>query len=267
MTTVPAYARTVNHPRGEAPTDTRVTAVQVFIDAPAETAGALRTFWSEVTGWPVAWPWDDHPELSTFTPPSGTSGVSVQDAEVAPRVHLDLYPTGDPDLLVGHVVGQGARLVQRHAWWTVLESPGGLPLCVVNEPAGDPPPATTWPEGHRSRVVQVCVDIPEASWRAEVAFWQAVLGWHPTPHTRSEYSGFDAPQSSPLRVLLQRLGTADTSATVLAHLDLGTDNLEAEVERLVRVGAGKQSQPVGGAGWVVLSDPAGMSFCVTARRP
>ena len=247
--------------------DIRVTAVQAFIDAPAETASELRAFWSEVTGWPVAWPWDNHPELSTFTPPSGTPGVSVQDAEVAPRVHLDLYPTGEPDLLVDHVVGLGARLVQRHDWWTALESPGGLPLCVVNEPAGEPPPATAWPQGHRSRVVQVCVDIPAASWRPEVAFWQAALGWDPTPRSRSEYIGFEAPASSPLRVLLQRLGTADPSMTVRAHLDLGTDNLAAEVERLARAGAVRQTQPVDGAGWMVLSDPAGMSFCVTARRP
>ena len=245
----------------------RVTAVQAFLDAPATTANELRTFWSEVTGWPVAWPWAGHPELSTFAPPSGTPGVSVQDADAVPRVHLDLYPNGDPNALVDHVVGLGARLVQRHDWWTVVESPGGLPLCVVKEPAGDPAPATTWPDGHRSRVVQVCLDIPDAHWRMEVAFWQAALRWDPTPHSRSEYSGFEAPRCSPLRVLLQRLGTADSSTTVRAHLDLGTDDLEAEAERLVRIGAGKQAQPVDGADWVVLTDPAGLSFCVTARRP
>jgi hypothetical protein len=54
---------------------------------------------------------------------------------------------------------------------------------------------------------------------------------------------------------------------VRAHLDLGTDDLQAEAERLVRVGASRPEQPVDGDGWVVLTDPGGMPFCVTARRP
>lgn len=241
--------------------------MQAFVDVPAGLAGRVRTFWSEVTGWQTAWPWDGHPELSTFTPPSGAPGVSVQEADVTPRVHVDLYADGDSSRLVDHLVDLGALVVQRHEWWTVLQSPGGFPVCVVHEPAGAPPPATSWPEGHRSRVVQVCLDIPDASWPDEVRFWGAGLGWTPLVSSRPEFRDLEAPTTSPLRILLQRLGTADTSTTVRAHLDLGTDDLDAEVERLVAAGASRPGQPADADGWVTLVDPAGMPFCATARQP
>lgn len=243
-----------------------VEAVQVFIDVPAELASDVRTFWSHVTGWPSAWPWRNHPELASFTPPSGTPGVSVQEAEVSPRVHVDLY-AADSRGLFDHLVELGATVVQRHDWWTVLQSPGELPFCVVHEPAGAPPPATAWPDGHRSRVVQVCLDIPDASWPTEVGFWEAALGWRPLANDRPEYSDLESPATSPLRVLLQRLGPVDTSTTVRAHLDLGTDDMGAEVDRLIRAGATKPEQPSDADGWVTLLDPAGMPFCVTARHP
>jgi len=244
-----------------------VAAVQAFIDVPTALGDQVRHFWSRVTGWPTAWPWDDHAELSTFVPPTGTPGVSVQDAEVAPRVHVDLYASSGSRGLVDHLVELRATLVQRHDWWTVLQSPGGLPLCVIHEPAGDPPPATAWPDGHRSRPVQVCLDIPEAHWSTEVGFWQAALAWMPRASSRPEFRDLDAPTTSPLRVQLQLLGTADTSTTVRAHLHLGTDDLYAEVDRLVAAGAAKPEQPADADGWVTLTDPAGMAFCVTARRP
>lgn len=241
--------------------------MQAFIDVPAGLAGNVRTFWSDVTGWPAGWPWDGHPELATFTPATGTPGVSVQEADVAPRVHVDLYSERDSSGLVDRLVNLGATVAHRHDWWTVLQSPGGLPVCVVHEPAGDPPPATAWPDGHRSRVVQVCLDIPDASWPNEVDFWEAGLGWTPLAGSRPEFRDLEAPTTSPLRVLLQRLGTADASRTVRAHLDLGTDDLDAEVDRLVAAGASKPAQPAGADGWVTLVDSAGMPFCVTGRRP
>jgi hypothetical protein len=241
--------------------------VQAFIDVPAQIAGSVRTFWSDATGWPTAWPWEGHPELATFSPPSGTPGVSVQEADVTPRVHVDLYAQGDSSRLADHLIGLGATLVERHDWWTVLESPGGLPVCVIHQSSGEPPPGSAWPGGHHSRVVQVCLDIPDASWTAEVEFWEASLGWTPLADGRPEFRDLEAPTTSPLRVLLQRLGPSDGSTTVRAHLDLGTDDLDSEVDRLVAAGASKPQQPLDADGWVTLVDPGGMPFCVTVRRP
>ena len=53
------------------------------------------------------------------------------------------------------------------------------------------------------------------------------------------------------------------------HLDLMAEDLEAEVRRLVGLGAtetGRHSVD-GGFRWVVLADPDGNAFCVAAPRP
>lgn len=53
------------------------------------------------------------------------------------------------------------------------------------------------------------------------------------------------------------------------HLDLMTDDLDAEVARLTGLGAtetGRHSFD-GGFRWVVLADPDGNAFCVAAPRP
>lgn len=53
------------------------------------------------------------------------------------------------------------------------------------------------------------------------------------------------------------------------HLDLMAADLEAEVQRLIDLGAtetGRHSVD-GGFRWVVLADPHGNAFCVAAPRP
>jgi hypothetical protein len=52
---------------------------------------------------------------------------------------------------------------------------------------------------------------------------------------------------------------------VRAHLDLGTDDQAAEVQRLLSLGA--KDLGVETRGWHVLADPAGMAFCSTVNPP
>ncbi len=53
------------------------------------------------------------------------------------------------------------------------------------------------------------------------------------------------------------------------HLDMMAEDLEAEVQRLVGLGATETSRHSvdGGFRWVVLADPDGNAFCVAAPRP
>ena len=52
------------------------------------------------------------------------------------------------------------------------------------------------------------------------------------------------------------------------HIDLRPDDQEAEVERLVDMGARHVDVGQGSVdGWVVLADPEGNEFCVLAPRP
>ncbi len=50
-----------------------------------------------------------------------------------------------------------------------------------------------------------------------------------------------------------------------AHLDLGTDDLDADVRRLRALGAGDIGR--GPGGWHALRDPAGLAFCTTGNDP
>ncbi|MBM7279193.1 VOC family protein [Gordonia rubripertincta] len=51
------------------------------------------------------------------------------------------------------------------------------------------------------------------------------------------------------------------------HLDLTTDDREAEVERLVAAGATKiADREMPGFGWVTLADPDGNQFCVAGQH-
>jgi predicted enzyme related to lactoylglutathione lyase len=50
------------------------------------------------------------------------------------------------------------------------------------------------------------------------------------------------------------------------HIDLRPDDQEAEVERLVDMGARPADIGQSGVSWVVLADPEGNEFCVLASR-
>jgi hypothetical protein len=50
------------------------------------------------------------------------------------------------------------------------------------------------------------------------------------------------------------------------HIDLRPDDQEAEVERLVDMGARPADIGQGDVSWVVLADPEGNEFCVLADR-
>ncbi|MFC3687879.1 VOC family protein [Aquipuribacter hungaricus] len=71
-----------------------------------------------------------------------------------------------------------------------------------------------------------------------------------------------APPRLPPRVLLQRLDAVD--GPVRAHPDLSSLDREAEVARHVALGARRGAD---GRGWTVMTDPGGLVYCVTDRRP
>ncbi len=51
------------------------------------------------------------------------------------------------------------------------------------------------------------------------------------------------------------------------HIDLGAEDREQEVKRLVALGATEQAQhEVPGFAWTVLSDPEGNEFCVSGSH-
>jgi hypothetical protein len=240
-----------------------VSWLHAVIDVPREQHEAVSRFWSGVLGWPVGAPWQGHPEQRSFEPPQGTSYLHLQEIDGPARLHIDLESV-QPDATVERAAELGASFVAEHDRWRTLLSPGGLPFCVIEAAEHDSPPPTTWPDGHRARMVQVCIDSPEAAHDQEVAFWRALLGGRWADSKAPEFAGkWHDDAGSPLQLLFQRVGEPD--GPVRAHLDHGTDDLASEVRRVLELGAEDIGR--GRGGWHALRDPSGKAFCVTANSP
>jgi predicted enzyme related to lactoylglutathione lyase len=236
--------------------------LHVFIDIRADVAEASAKFWSAALGWQLGDPWPKHPEFRSFEPGNGEAYVHQQVGDHGPRIHFDLEVTDEVE--VERLAQLGARLVgEPREWWPMI-SPGGLPFCLVRRRDHVRPSPLSW-DGHRSRLVQVCVDSPAAVHEAEVAFWRSALGWRWATSDSEEFEGkLHPPSGSSVQLLFQRLGEDDSATAVRAHIDLGADDVAADAERLAQLGA----QRVGpGHGWIVLRDPTGLVFCTTGNSP
>ena len=235
--------------------------LHAVIDVPEHQLSPAAAFWGQVLGWPAAAPWTGHPELRSFEPATGTAYVHLQQVDAPARVHLDVE-VEDLTSAVDRAVALGADHVAAYDRWQTMRSPGGLPFCFVGEGRHEVPPPVTWPDGQRSRMVQVCIDAPGTVHDAEVAFWRALLPGRWVPSPAPEFAGKWHDGASPLQLLFQRL--EDEQGPVRAHLDHGTDDRDAEVRRLLALGAEPGAI---GRGWQVLRDPAGLAFCVTDNSP
>jgi hypothetical protein len=107
---------------------------------------------------------------------------------------------------------------------------------------------------HRSRLVASLLDVPAEGFEPEVAFWSGALGRRATVDPADpDYADLGEP-SPGWQFMVQRV---DDTARV--HLDIETDDVEAEVRRLEALGA---QRVVAVKSWWVMRDPAGLSFCV-----
>jgi Glyoxalase-like domain len=237
--------------------------LHTVIDVPAWLHTSSSNFWAEALGWPVGAPWPGHPELRSFDPARGEAYVHLQQIDGPPRVHLDVE-SDDPRTTTSAAVAAGAQVVTRSERWVSLLSPGGLPFCVLKAQARTAPDPAAWPDGHRSRLVQVCIDSPAARHDDEVAFWRGLIRGRWVSSPSAEFAGkWHDDAGSPLQLLFQRLD--EPEGGVRAHMDIGTDGQPAEVRRLLDLGA--EDLGLGHGGWHVLKDPAGLAFCVTENAP
>jgi len=95
-----------------------------------------------------------------------------------------------------------------------------------------------------------------------LAFWQEVLHYVPREPARGGWVVLRDPEGRMPNVSLNQVPHKRTKRSRL-HLDLYTTNREAEVERLLQIGATRypwRYRP--GADFVVLEDPDGNLFCV-----
>ncbi|WP_067439457.1 VOC family protein [Nocardioides jensenii] len=109
---------------------------------------------------------------------------------------------------------------------------------------------------HRSRIGVVLIDHPRDRFESSAAFWALARG--STRRADGDEPVYDSldPIGGGIMLELQRTGEG-TPARV--HLDIETDDVDAEIARLVAAGATVVERQ---AAYAVLRDPGGLVFCV-----
>jgi hypothetical protein len=106
------------------------------------------------------------------------------------------------------------------------------------------------------------VTFDSADPRTHAAFWSAVTGYEPIEE-RDDFVALQAPDQRGVRRILFLQVPEPKTAKSRMHVDLATRNPEAEIERLVGLGATKVEYREGnGTSWTVMLDPEGNEFCI-----
>ncbi|MFC9999587.1 VOC family protein, partial [Nocardia sp. NPDC127526] len=230
--------------------------IWAFLDRPAAQFDECAEFWSAVTGSTVSPRRGANSEFVTLLPESGTPTVKMQAIEGGPRVHLDL-DVDDIPADTERAVALGATLMLEHPDYVVLKSPHGMTFCLTpaDRGGGELTPTVTGPEGDRSRLDQVTLDIGAADYEDEMRFWQELTGWNLTAATLPEFTRLRADPPLPINLLLQRL---DETRPTSAHVDLACTDRHATAAWHEKLGAHRLGE---GSHWIVMTDPAGQAYC------
>jgi predicted enzyme related to lactoylglutathione lyase len=119
------------------------------------------------------------------------------------------------------------------------------------------------PGMHRSRLSTIVIDCDAATFERDARFWSDAFGRALMPHENPRYTtlkGRVGGDGGPY-VLLQRVPAEERAV----HLDIETDDVDAEVERLEGLGARIKARI---RDHVVMVAPSGHAFCVVpTHRP
>lgn len=95
-------------------------------------------------------------------------------------------------------------------------------------------------------------------------WWAEALGYRITYEKPDEVEIRRTPDELPGLIFVPVRDVKSTKNRL--HIDLRPDDQEAEVERLVNMGARHVDIGQRNVGWVVLTDPEGNEFCVLTAR-
>ncbi len=228
----------------------------------------LARFWAGVLGWEMAAdPRDGDPSEGIALVPGDDTGFWIRFLPTAARksgrnrMHFDLTSTSlaDQQRTVARSLRHGARHIdvgQRpEEGHVVLADPEGNEFCVI-EP------------GNKFLAECGFIGALACDGSQEVGyFWSAALGW-PLVWDQDQETAIRSPHGGPKITwggppLMPRTGKNRL------HFDLappaGGDQ-QAEVDRLVSLGATRIDIGQGEVSWVVMADPDGHEFCVLTPR-
>lgn len=106
---------------------------------------------------------------------------------------------------------------------------------------------------HRSRIGVLCVDCKTDDLVPAMKFWSAMLGVEGEVDPDGKYASLNGHEGFP-KVILQAV---DHEPRV--HLDVETDDQEAEARRLKELGAREIARV---KRWIVMEAPTGHRFCL-----
>jgi predicted enzyme related to lactoylglutathione lyase len=235
-----------------------------MIDSRDGDLATARSFWSRALGLSVVDPDEGGTgRYSVLSTGPGGLHLEVQMVEHDSRLHLDIEAT-DIEAEAGRLEKLGAkRLGNPHGRWWVMQAPTGHCFCVVHwrERAPSSPAVRAAPISHRSALVAFVLDCRVESLDAAVDFWSAALNRPIADGDQDgdgKYAELQTSADEPF-LLLQKV---DHDPRI--HLDIETDNLDAEVARLESLGA-QRVQFV--KRWWVMQAPTGHRFCVVRQQP
>jgi len=236
-----------------------------MIDCRDGDLASARAFWSAALGLPVTDP--DEGGLGRYAVLSSGAGglhIEVQMVEHESRLHLDIEAE-DIHIESSRLEALGATKVGNpHGRWWVMQAPSGHRFCVIRARERELPTvpvAATGKVSHHSALIALVIDCPGDSLDESLDFWSAALQRDIANRDQDgdgKYAELKTADDEPF-LLLQKV---DHDARV--HLDIETDNLDAEVARLEALGAIRVKFVTR---WWVMQAPTGHRFCVVRQQP
>jgi predicted enzyme related to lactoylglutathione lyase len=113
---------------------------------------------------------------------------------------------------------------------------------------------------HRSQLGGFIIDCQTEDLKVAAEFWGAALGLRIRPSADPADAGYVRFHSAPNDLDIQVQQVTHPSRV---HLDIETDDIEAEVRRLEKLGAKRLKQV---HDWWVMEAPSGHRFCVVAAH-
>ena len=222
----------------------------------------LARFWAGVLGWEMA----GNPQDGMTLLPGDDTGFRIrflpaqQQKTGLNQMHLHLTSTSleDQQQTVARSLGLGARhfdVGQRpEEGHVVLADPEGNEFCVIE-------PGNNWLAGCGFFAELACDGSREAGY-----FWSEALGW-PLVWDQDQETAIRSPRGGP-KISWGGPPLMPKTGKNRLHFDLAPpagDDQQAEVDRLVCLGATRVDIGQGEVSWVVMADPDGHEFCVLTR--
>ena len=228
----------------------------------ANDPSRLARFWSGVLGWELT----DEPHDGVTLLPSDDTGFRIRFAHTpVPKsgpnqMHFDLTSTSleDQQQTVARALGLGARhldIGQRpEEGHVVLADPEGNEFCVI-EP------------GNSFLADCGFIGALASDGSQQVGyFWSEALGW-PLVWDQDQETAIRSPHGGP-KITWGGPPLTPKTGKYRLHFDLAPadGDHQAEVDRLVSLGATRVDIGQGEVGWVVMADPDGHEFCLMTPR-